>query len=119
MLMDNRMGKRPVVLVVLDGVGIRENFSFNAVKKAHLSTYNNLLENCPNIAINASGEWVGIPKGDMGNSEVGHNAIGTGEIVLQRSAAVEDAIMDGKAFTEPVWQDTINHCCGLRRFRGS
>ena len=99
----------PVVLVVLDGVGIRENFSFNAVKKAHLSTYNNLLENCPNIAINASGKWVGIPDGDMGNSEVGHNAIGTGEIVLQRSAAVEDAIMGGKAFTEPVWQDTINH----------
>lgn len=99
--------KGPVVLVVLDGVGIRDNASFNAVKKAHLETYNSLLENYPNIAINASGKWVGIPDGDMGNSEVGHNAMGAGEIVLQRSAAVEEAIMGGKAFSEPVWQDTI------------
>ncbi|MBP5634450.1 2,3-bisphosphoglycerate-independent phosphoglycerate mutase, partial [Candidatus Saccharibacteria bacterium] len=91
--------KGPVVLVVLDGVGIRDNASFNAVKKAHLETYNSLLENYPNIAINASGKWVGIPDGDMGNSEVGHNAMGAGEIVLQRSAAVEEAIMGGKAFT--------------------
>ncbi len=97
----------PVVLVVLDGVGIRENASFNAVKKAHLETYNSILESYPNIAINASGKWVGIPDGDMGNSEVGHNAMGAGEIVLQRSAAVEEAIMGGKAFAEPVWQDTI------------
>lgn len=97
----------PVVLVVLDGVGIREDASFNAVKKAHLETYNRLLDEYPCAAINASGEWVGIPKGDMGNSEVGHNAMGAGEIVLQRSAAVEEMIMGGKAFAEPVWQDTV------------
>lgn len=97
----------PVVLVVLDGVGIRENESFNAVKKARLETYNHLIEYYPCAAINASGKWVGIPDGDMGNSEVGHNAMGAGEIVLQRSAAVEEAIMGGKAFAEPVWQDTV------------
>ena len=97
----------PVVLVVLDGVGIREDASFNAVKKAHLETYNRLLDEYPCAAINASGEWVGIPKGDMGNSEVGHNAMGAGEIILQRSAAVEEAIMGGKAFAEPVWRDTV------------
>ena len=97
----------PVVLVVLDGVGIRENSSFNAVKKAHLENYNHYIDDYPCAAINASGKWVGIPDGDMGNSEVGHNAMGAGEIVLQRSAAVEQAIMDGKAFTEPVWQDTV------------
>ncbi len=97
----------PVVLVVLDGVGIRETANYNAVKKAHLETYSQLFEKYPNLAINASGEWVGIPKGDMGNSEVGHNAMGAGEIVLQRSAAVEEAIMGGKAFSESVWQDTI------------
>ena len=98
----------PVVLVVLDGVGIRENSSFNAVKKAHLESYNHFIEDYPCLAINASGKWVGIPDGDMGNSEVGHNALGAGEIVLQRSAAVEQAIMQGKAFAEPVWQDTMN-----------
>ena len=97
----------PVVLVVLDGVGIREDTSFNAVKKAHLENYNHYIDDYPCAAINASGKWVGIPDGDMGNSEVGHNAMGAGEIVLQRSAAVEQAIMDGKAFTEPVWKDTI------------
>ncbi len=97
----------PVVLVVLDGVGIRESESYNAVKKAHLETYNHLIDDYPCAAIHASGEWVGIPKGDMGNSEVGHNAMGAGEIVLQRSAAVEEAIMGGKAFAEPVWQDTV------------
>ena len=99
----------PVVLVVLDGVGIREDKNYNAVKMAHLETYNSLLEKYPYLAINASGEWVGIPKGDMGNSEVGHNAMGAGEIVLQRSAAVEEAIMNGKAFSEPVWQDTVSY----------
>ncbi|MCQ2570978.1 MAG: 2,3-bisphosphoglycerate-independent phosphoglycerate mutase [Candidatus Saccharibacteria bacterium] len=99
----------PVVLVVLDGVGIREDTSFNAVKKAHLETYNHLIEDYPCAAIHASGKWVGIPEGDMGNSEVGHNAMGAGEIVLQRSAAVEEAIMNGKAFGEPVWQDTVKH----------
>ena len=99
--------KAPVVLVVLDGVGLRENASFNAVKKAHLETLNQLMENYPTLAINASGKWVGIPDGDMGNSEVGHNALGAGEIVLQRSAAVEEAIMGGKAFSQQVWLDTI------------
>ena len=80
-----------MVLVVLDGVGIRENSSFNAVKKAHLESYNHFIEDYPCLAINASGKWVGIPDGDMGNSEVGHNALGAGEIVLQRSAAAKQA----------------------------
>lgn len=97
----------PIVLVVLDGVGIRDDANFNAVKKARLDTFNSLIENYPMQIINASGKWVGIPDGDMGNSEVGHNAMGAGEIVLQRSAAVEEAIMGGKAFSEPVWRDTV------------
>ena len=107
MLMVMKSPEGPVVLVVLDGVGIRDDASFNGVKKAHLETYNYLLENYPCAAINASGKWVGIPDGEMGNSEVGHNAMGAGEIVLQRSAAVEEAIMGGKAFDGEVWKDTI------------
>lgn len=97
----------PVVLVVLDGVGIRDAVDYNAVKQAYLETYNQIIKKYPCAKINASGKWVGIPDGDMGNSEVGHNAMGAGEIVLQRSAAVEEAIMQGKAFKEPVWQDTV------------
>ncbi|MBR3164333.1 2,3-bisphosphoglycerate-independent phosphoglycerate mutase [Candidatus Saccharibacteria bacterium] len=97
----------PVVLVVLDGVGIAPSGHSNAVTEAHLDTYNDLFKKYPYAKLGASGRYVGIPDGDMGNSEVGHNAIGAGQIILQRSAAVDDAISTGKAFDTQTWRDIV------------
>lgn len=71
------MSKRPVVLVVMDGVGIRESDFGNAVSNAYKPTLDELWKNCPHTEIKAHGVAVGLPSdGDMGNSEVGHNALG-------------------------------------------
>ena len=99
--------KGPVVLVVMDGVGLSDNEKYNAVKQAHLETLHSLMEKYPTAKLGAAGEYVGIPKGDMGNSEVGHNAMGAGEIVLQRSAAVENDVNTGEIFNTKTWLDII------------
>ena len=97
----------PVVLVIMDGVGLREEIKGNAVKQAHLETLNRLMQEYPTAKLGAAGEYVGVPKNDMGNSEVGHNAMGAGEIVLQRSAAVENDVNTGKIFETDTWHDII------------
>ncbi len=97
----------PVVLVVMDGVGLRDEIEGNAVKMAHLETLNYLMKKYPTAKLGAAGEYVGVPKDDMGNSEVGHNAMGAGEIVLQRSAAVENDVNTGKIFNTKTWLDII------------
>lgn len=99
--------KGPVVLVVMDGVGLRDQTEGNAVKQAHLETLHALMEKYPTAKLGASGEYVGIPKDDMGNSEVGHNAMGAGEIVLQRSAAVEKNVNTGEIFNTDTWLDIV------------
>ena len=99
--------KGPVVLVVMDGVGLRDQTEGNAVKMAHLETLDTLMKKYPTASLGAAGEYVGVPKGDMGNSEVGHNAMGAGEIVLQRSAAVENDVSTGKIFDTQTWRDIV------------
>ena len=95
------------MLVVMDGVGLSDNENYNAVRQAHLETLNGLMDKYPWVRLGAAGKYVGVPANDMGNSEVGHNALGTGEIVLQRSAAVENAVETGKIFEGQVWHDII------------
>ncbi|MBR1939456.1 2,3-bisphosphoglycerate-independent phosphoglycerate mutase [Candidatus Saccharibacteria bacterium] len=97
----------PIVLVVMDGVGLSDETEHNAVKQAHLETLNDLMQKYPCAKLGAAGKYVGVPDGDMGNSEVGHNAMGAGEIVLQRSAAVEDAVNTGKIFDTQTWKDIV------------
>jgi len=91
----------------MDGVGLRDQTEGNAVKQAHLETLHALMEKYPTAKLGASGEYVGIPKDDMGNSEVGHNAMGAGEIVLQRSAAVEKNVNTGEIFNTDTWLDIV------------
>lgn len=74
---------RPVLLCILDGVGIREEKLGNAFKNANTPNFDFLWENYPHTVLNASEEYVGLPKGQMGNSEVGHTNIGAGRIVYQ------------------------------------
>ena len=101
--------KGPVVLVVMDGVGLSDRTEGNAVKQAHLETLNRLMQKYPTARIGASGRYVGIPDQDMGNSEVGHNALGAGEIITQGTKLVDEAIIGEKAFAEPTWQNAIKN----------
>ena len=73
----------PLVLVVLDGWGLREQREGNAIKLARTPTYLELLERYPHSSLQASGEQVGLPSGQMGNSEVGHITMGAGRVVYQ------------------------------------
>lgn len=109
--MSNLKYRGPVVLVVMDGVGLAEDNPYNAVTRAHAETLHELMEKYPMAKLGAAGHYVGIPDGDMGNSEVGHNAMGAGEIVLQRSAAVE-AAMDGGAYETQTWKDIVARLAG-------
>ena len=102
----------PVVLVIMDGVGLSDNKEYNAVAQAHLETLNELMAKYPCAKLGAAGKYVGIPDGDMGNSEVGHNAMGAGEIVPQRSLAVEGDFASGRVFETQTWKDIVARVTG-------
>lgn len=106
--MSNLHYNGPVVLVIMDGVGLSDRTEGNAVKQAKLETLNDIISRYKYTTLGAAGEYVGVPAGDMGNSEVGHNAIGTGEIVLQRSAAVEHDVNTGAIFETQTWKDIVS-----------
>lgn len=95
------------MLVVMDGVGLAPDGPYNAMTRANLETLPKLMSNYPFARLGAAGTYVGIPAGNAGNSEVGHNAMGAGQIVLQRSAAVDHAVKSGKIFASQTWQDII------------
>jgi 2,3-bisphosphoglycerate-independent phosphoglycerate mutase len=86
---------RPVVLVVLDGWGYRESREGNAVRLAHVPTWDRLWERSPRTLLNASGLAVGLPEGQMGNSEVGHMNLGAGRVVVQDLVRISEAVRDG------------------------
>jgi 2,3-bisphosphoglycerate-independent phosphoglycerate mutase len=103
------MNKKPLLLVIMDGVGISEPGPHNAVSQAHLETYTNLLANYPSTTLLAAGQAVGIPDGDMGNSEVGHNAMGAGQIIAQGPLKVQTMFEDGSAFDTQTWHDLVTN----------
>jgi len=84
--------RRPIMLVVLDGWGWREEAADNAVRQARTPAFDRLWASCPHALLRTSGEDVGLPKGQMGNSEVGHLNIGAGRIVKQTLQRITDAI---------------------------
>lgn len=100
---------RPILLAILDGFGLRDEIHGNAVKQANLPTFNYLWDNYPKSELVASGEDVGLPKGQMGNSEVGHLNIGAGRIVFQPLQIVTNAIKDRSLFTNKDMLDVISH----------
>src|SRR4029077_2898402 len=75
--------RRPVMLVVLDGWGWREDPADNAVRLARTPAFDRLWDTCPHALLRTSGKDVGLPQGQMGNSEVGHLNIGAGRVVMQ------------------------------------
>ncbi|MDQ4045393.1 MAG: 2,3-bisphosphoglycerate-independent phosphoglycerate mutase, partial [Chloroflexota bacterium] len=85
----------PVVLVILDGWGIGEPVESNAVWSAHTPVMDRLVASYPNATLQTSGIAVGLPEGQMGNSEVGHLNLGAGAVVRQDLTRIDDAIADG------------------------
>ncbi len=106
---DGRPG--PVVVVIMDGVGLNSNTVGNAVAAAHIPTLDYLMKNYLNTQLQAHGTAVGLPSDkDMGNSEVGHNAIGAGRIFSQGARLVNEAIKTGAMWKGEVWQKLIHNC---------
>jgi 2,3-bisphosphoglycerate-independent phosphoglycerate mutase len=100
---------RPVVLCVLDGFGLSDDPSRNALLTARMPTWDRLTSEWPTSRLEASGEAVGLPAGQMGNSEVGHLNLGAGFRVLQDLPRVSAAIADGTFFTNPVLLAAARH----------
>lgn len=100
-------GRRgPVVLVIMDGVGFGKYTEGDAVASAYKPTLDWMLANCPNTKLKAHGQAVGLPSdADMGNSEVGHNAIGSGRVFDQGAKLVSKSISTGKMFEGNAWKE--------------
>jgi len=95
------MPKAPVVLTILDGWGYRAETHGNAIAQARKPTYDALLRDYPNTLLRASEHFVGLPDGQMGNSEVGHLNLGAGRIVRMDMTRIDTAILDGSLYTDP------------------
>ncbi|OGT23314.1 MAG: phosphoglycerate mutase (2,3-diphosphoglycerate-independent) [Gallionellales bacterium RIFOXYB12_FULL_54_9] len=102
------MNVTPVLLLILDGFGYREETDANAVAAAHKPNWDALWRNYPHTLINASEKFVGLPAGQMGNSEVGHLNIGAGRVVYQDLSRVDVAIEDGSFFSNPALKQAID-----------
>src|SRR6201993_669962 len=99
--------RRPVMLVVLDGWGWREEAADNAVRQARTPTFDRLWAECPHALLRTSGADVGLPDGQMGNSEVGHLNIGAGRVVKQTLQRITDAIANHEIDKAPALQGLI------------
>jgi 2,3-bisphosphoglycerate-independent phosphoglycerate mutase len=99
--------RRPVMLVILDGWGWREERADNAVRQAKTPTFDRLWQTGPHGFLHTSGKDVGLPNGQMGNSEVGHLNIGAGRVVMQDLPRIDDAIANGEIARAPALADLI------------
>lgn len=99
--------RQPAVLIVLDGFGVAPPSRGNAIAMAKTPNLDRLIEQYPTMTLQASGESVGLPWGDMGNSEVGHLSLGSGRIIFQDLPRITRSIIDGSFFTNPVFVDGL------------
>ncbi len=98
---------RPVMLLILDGFGWREEAADNAVVQARTPSFDHLWATCPHAFLHTSGDDVGLPDGQMGNSEVGHLNIGAGRVVRQELARIGAALRDGSLARAPALRTLI------------
>jgi 2,3-bisphosphoglycerate-independent phosphoglycerate mutase len=101
---------RPLVLVILDGWGLREEREYNAIKLARTPTYLELVDRFPHTSLVTSGESVGLPSGQMGNSEVGHMTMGAGRVVYQDLTRIDKSIRDRDFFEKRALIDAMDRC---------
>ena len=92
---------RPVVLCILDGWGHRGQPDDNAIEQANTPTWDAMMRECPHALIDASELHVGLPQGQMGNSEVGHMNLGAGRVVMQDLPRIDLAISKGEVAANP------------------
>ena len=95
------MAKAPVAVIILDGFGLRDDKTMNAVAQAKMPNYEKYWNTYPHTTLIAHGEDVGLPEGQMGNSEVGHLNLGAGRVVYQSLTRINVAIKDGSFYTLP------------------
>jgi 2,3-bisphosphoglycerate-independent phosphoglycerate mutase len=107
--MDGFSRPKPVVLVILDGWGIAAPNVGNAITLAQTPTYNRLLASYPHATLEAAGEFVGLPRGEDGNTETGHLNLGAGQIVYQDLPRINQAIADGSFLKNPQLLAALNH----------
>ena len=100
--------KRPVVLLILDGFGHSEHTEHNAIAAANAPVWDNLWATRPKTLIATSGMAVGLPEGQMGNSEVGHMTLGAGRVVYQNFTRINKAIKDGDFFKNPAYTAAVD-----------
>ena len=104
------MSKKPVVLMVLDGYGLSDKTEGNAIAMANTPVMDKLMAECPFEKGYASGLEVGLPEGQMGNSEVGHMNIGAGRVIYQELTRITKSIKDGDFFENPEMLAAIDNC---------
>jgi 2,3-bisphosphoglycerate-independent phosphoglycerate mutase len=102
-------GIRPVVLIVMDGYGCNPRSDGNAIAAARRPVLSRLWDSCPHTELRASGLAVGLPEGQMGNSEVGHLNLGAGKVVYQDFTRISTAIEDGSFYRNPVLLQAMQH----------
>lgn len=102
--------KHPLALIIMDGYGARATDAGNAIHSAKTPNMDKFLAECPNTIIGASGMDVGLPNGQMGNSEVGHTNIGAGRIVYQELTRITKSIEDGDFFENEAFQHAVDQC---------
>lgn len=95
------MKKKPTVLMIMDGFGLNPNCDHNAVCEAKTPVIDQLMHQCPYVQGQASGHYVGLPDGQMGNSEVGHMNMGAGRVIYQELTRITKSIKDGDFFENP------------------
>src|ERR1700746_3115650 len=103
------MPPKPLVLIILDGWGYSPKTDANAIALARKPTYDRLLREYPNTLIHTSGPFVGLPEGQMGNSEVGHLNIGAGRIVHMDITRIDLMIQNGDFFSDPTLVSAMKH----------
>ena len=103
-------GSKPTLLLILDGFGLNDNPEGNAIAMANTPNLDRLMKEYPYVKGNASGLAVGLPDGQMGNSEVGHMNMGAGRIVYQELTRITKSIEDGDFFENEALLDAVNNC---------
>ena len=104
------MSKKPTVLLILDGYGLNDKTEGNAIAMAKTPVMDRLMAEYPFVKGNASGMAVGLPEGQMGNSEVGHLNMGAGRIVYQELTRITKSIADGDFFTNEAFKKAVANC---------
>ena len=104
------MNKTPTTLIIMDGFGLSDQGSGNAVRAAKTPRLDKIFASSANTTLQASGLEVGLPEGQMGNSEVGHTNIGAGRVVFQDLPRISNAVADGSFFQNPAFNHAMDDC---------